>query len=63
MNEYIGDTVKLHIDRKGIDLFYTAKILQITDTHISFKDKYDVKYCYRISDIVSINNSMGDIND
>lgn len=56
MQEYIGERVKLHIDRDGHDLFYSAKILNITDTHISFLDKFNKKYCYRLTDVVEIND-------
>ena len=55
MKEHIGEIVKLHIDRNGSDLFYTAKILPGTDTHISFIDKYKIPYTYRLQDVVSIN--------
>lgn len=57
MKQYIGETVKLHIDRAGTDLFYTAEVLDVDDTHISFLDRYRRKYCYRRSDVVSINDS------
>jgi len=57
MKEHIGETVKLHIERNGADLFYTAKVMDVTDTHISFKDKYNINYCFRRQDVVEINGS------
>jgi len=55
MKQYLNKTVKLEIEIKGKKpLFYTATITAITETHISFIDRYNKPYTYRIKDIVEI---------
>jgi len=54
MKQYIGKICKLHIVVKERDLFYTAKITNVNDTHISFIDKFDENYTFRTTDIVEI---------
>ncbi len=54
MKQYIGKQCKLHVQINEKDLFYTAKIIDVTETHISFIDKFDEKYSFRLTDIVEI---------
>jgi len=54
MKQYIGKTCKLHIVVNGKDLFYTAKVKDVSDTHISFIDKFGEDYTFRMTDIVEI---------
>lgn len=50
---FIGKTKWIHIEIKGRDLFYTAKnIISITNTHITFIDKFEKEYTYRLSDVI-----------
>lgn len=54
MEEYINKKVFLRISIDGKTLFYNAVITNVTRTHISFIDKFDQKYCYRIEDVIEI---------
>jgi len=55
MKEYIGKTCKLNITTPtGVELFFTAKITEVNDTHLSFIDKYNKKYCFRITEVFQI---------
>ena len=56
LKQYIGKIVKIVILRNNVNLFYTAKIINVNDKHIIFKDnKFKKLYCFRINDIVEIN--------
>ena len=54
MKQYIGEKCKIHIKRGEKDLFYTAKILDVNETHMTFIDKYDKKYSFRITEIIEL---------
>lgn len=56
MKNLIGKTCNIHIERKDKDLFYTAKIIYINDTHIYFIDKFNDSYLYKLADIVEVSN-------
>ena len=61
MREYIKKRVKLSVrisDSK--ELHYTAIITDVTDTHISFTDKYGYSFTYLISNIIYINEIVED---
>ncbi len=60
MKEYEGKKVKLTVEREGKELFYCANVLKVTDTHISFLDKFGIRYTFRISDVVQINEVNGE---
>ena len=46
MKDLIGEKAKLHIVKNGQDLFYTAVVVDVTDQHITFVDKYNNKYVF-----------------
>jgi len=54
LNKLIGRRCKLTININGIDLFYTAKIIGVTQSHISFIDKFGDEYTYHINKIQEI---------
>ncbi|PIN78324.1 hypothetical protein COV14_04140 [Candidatus Woesearchaeota archaeon CG10_big_fil_rev_8_21_14_0_10_33_12] len=54
MKEYTNKQCKLHINIGGKDLFFNAIITDVSDTHISFTDKYNDKFSFRIIDVVEI---------
>jgi len=51
MKEFMGQKCTVHI--KG-DLFFKALILNVTDTHIIFRDKFNKNYCFNIEKVISI---------
>lgn len=58
MEEFVGKSCKIHIFIRGENLFFTVKrVLSVTDTHISFVDKFDEAYSFRKVDVVEINNT------
>ena len=54
MKRYKGQNVKIIIKVQNNNLNYTAKVLDVSDTHITFYDKFGKVYSYLISDIVEI---------
>ena len=57
MQELKGKSAKLEFLRDDKRLFFYAKtISSITDTHITFVDRYDDVYSFRIIDLVEAND-------
>lgn len=59
MKELIGKSCKLLIDLGGggRPLTYTvSEVLDVSDTHISFIDKFGQRYSYRIANIAEVAN-------
>ena len=57
MEELIGKSGKLEFIRNDKRLFFFAKtISSITKTHITFIDRYDDVYTFRIIDLVEVND-------
>ena len=54
MKEYLDKTCKIHIAINGKDLFYTARIINVSDTHITFVDKFNETLTFRLQDIIEI---------
>ena len=54
MKEYIGQRCSVHILIRKINLFFDAEVTEVSDTHISFIDKYKRGYSFRIKDVVEI---------
>lgn len=55
MHEFIGKKCKLKIKNGSEIYFYTAKdVTKVSDTHIYIIDKYDVKRCLLMSNILEI---------
>lgn len=55
MKQLIGRSCKITINVDGRSLFYTAKeVLDISSTHILFKDKFDKQYSFRLQDVLEI---------
>lgn len=57
MQELVGHSAKLEFNRDGKRLFFSAKtISSITDTHITFVDKFNDVYTFRLIDLVEAND-------
>ena len=52
MKELIGKTCNIHIEKNKKDLFYTAKVINVTDTHIYFIDKFNEPYVYKLTYLI-----------
>jgi hypothetical protein len=62
MKQLIGKSCKITIKDpvNGRILYYTVRrIIDISDTHINFIDKFGFEFCYRTFDCIQIQ----DIND
>ena len=55
MKEFLNKSCKLTINISGKLLFFTAqKVVDVSNTHITFIDKFDYQLSYRVEDIVEI---------
>jgi len=62
MKYLIGKSCRLTISLNGKNLFYTAnKVLEVTATHITFIDKFNKQFCYRLQDLVEIQDVRDEI--
>lgn len=59
MKEYINKKCKLHILINHKDLFYTAIITNVTENHLSFTDKFNENYTFRLQDVIEIRELRG----
>ena len=61
MKEMIGKTASLVISRGGKDLFFTGVISSVSNTHITFKDKFNKVLSFNIENVVEVHevNSNG----
>ena len=58
MKEYIGKKCNILVILNGKYLFYNVKkVLDVTEDHISFIDKFNNNYTYKKGDIAEINTS------
>jgi hypothetical protein len=57
MKEMVGKSCLIEISRNGKSLYYRAKeVVDVTDTHITFLDKYNNQYTYRLMDVLEISH-------
>lgn len=57
MKHLIGKSCKLTLEVNNKILYYTVKqVTDVTETHISFIDKFDDVWSFRIKDIVEANH-------
>ena len=55
MKRLIGRSCRVTINVKGKDLYYTiTEILGVSDTHLTFEDKFNKIYSYRLQDVIEI---------
>lgn len=54
MFEWLNKKVHIKIQNTGKILFFTAKVTNVTEEHISFVDKFNELRTFRISDIVEV---------
>ena len=72
MKEWIGKKANISVEIvteeggvKGSEvLFYKGTVKDVTDTHLTFVDKYGLTFTYRLSEVKGINNkSFKDKNE
>lgn len=57
MKQLIGKSCLLEIQYHDQRLYYRAiRILDVSDTHITFLDKFGKQYSFRLIDVVEIND-------
>lgn len=55
MEQYIGKECKIMISiKEGIHLIYIARVKSITNNHLSFLDKFNKEYTFKIDHIMEI---------
>ena len=55
MKHLIGKSCKITMEINGKTLFYTVKkIISVSDTHISFIDKFNETLTFRQKDVVEV---------
>jgi len=52
---YLNKICKIVVLSDSKRLFYTAEVLDLSDGHISFIDKFGVYYTYSMKEVVEIN--------
>jgi hypothetical protein len=57
MKEFTGKECNILISINNSNLFYKAVIYEITDTHITFKDKFGRFYSYSLDLLCSISEN------
>jgi len=60
MNLEIGKFYKIVISVNNNVLTYTCKITAISDTFVSFIDKFDKEYTYNLNNVVSFEERADD---
>ena len=58
MQEWLNKKVVIEINANSKRLVYIATITNVTDTHITFTDKFNKEYTFRIVDVVQISNNI-----
>ena len=51
MKELLNKKVKIHRISNGRDLYYTAFVLSVTDTHITIRDRNEKIISFKIEEI------------
>ena len=54
MRQYLNKKVRLSVEIDGKTLHYTCEITDVSDTHITFIDKFGNVMSKRIADIIEI---------
>jgi hypothetical protein len=54
MKELIGKRCRMQVLVNGTSLSYTAKLNDMSSTHVHITDKFNKEYFFRIQDIVEI---------
>jgi hypothetical protein len=55
MKHLVGKSCLLEVDYKGrILYFHASRVISVTTTHISFLDKFNKEYSFRLKDIVEV---------
>ena len=54
MEEYLNKQCKIHVRRDDKNLFYLGVVLKVTDDHVTFLDKFENVFTYRVGDVESV---------
>jgi hypothetical protein len=55
MIEWIGKACRIHINKAGVNLYFTSqRVIAINETHLTFIDRKGVTYSFKLSDIAQI---------
>ena len=54
MFSLIEKLCRIRVVQGGVDLFFSGLVLDVSQDHVTFRDKFGVLYCFRSSDVVSI---------
>lgn len=54
MKDWIGKKVKIIVNVEGVRYTYTAEVLDVTDSHITFIDKFGTKYSKILTEVLDI---------
>ena len=58
MEQYIGKICKIRVLLGNTHLFFTARVVEVSDLHISFIDKYEENYTFLKSQIGEISTKI-----
>lgn len=54
MKSLVGQTCKVHVIINRTDLYFRAYIKDVSLTHLTFIDKYNRQYSFRLCDVAEI---------
>ena len=60
MKQFLNKRVKLGVKLSGVRLSYTGTITEVSETHISFTDKFGTNMMFNISCVIDIQEIRGD---
>ena len=56
MKQFLNKQCKIHISVNGESLFFTVKkVIDVSDSHISFIDRYNKLWCFDKNQVKQIN--------
>lgn len=62
MKEWIGQSCLLFLQRSDSKFFTVKRVLSVSDTHITFIDKFNNVYTERLDHVLEIKQDVGDGN-
>ena len=54
MKEHIDKRCRIHIKKGDKDLYFSGKVTAVTEYHITFIDKFDIPYTFKIVEVEEI---------
>jgi len=55
MHEYVGRLCRITVNVDDKNLFFTGLVQNVTKTHITFTDKFNIQYSFNIANVVEVN--------